>query len=325
MRSDSARPSGHRERARARALAGIAGASAGEWRPSVLLARAAPSAVAAHRRRRSSASLRTVWISDLHLGAAGSRAGELLSFLARLSADRLVLVGDVVDGWALARRPHWPEAHRAVLARLVALAGEGLEVVYVCGNHDEELRAYLGREIAGLSIVDELVHETADGRRLLVVHGDRFDKVHERAPWLSGLGDRLHNLVIVCDRAIGRLTRRLGLAEPAIAGVLKRATKRVVHRLGGWEPRLEAELARRELDGIVCGHLHAPAARYLAGGALYLNDGDWVESRTALIEHRSGALELTRWRAGALETLVHVPPRRDREAAAVPVLPRAAG
>ncbi len=243
---------------------------------------------------------RTIWISDVHLGTHAARAEELLEFLRRHDADTLYVVGDLVDGWVLRRTWWWPQAHNDVLQKLLRKARKGTRVVYVPGNHDEFARGYAGHAFGGVEVALEAVHETADGRRLLVVHGDAFDPVVTKHRWLVPVA---HGFLAFL-RGLGiptawRLVRRcLGRPYASLATYVRGRANGAMAALGDFE-RLATSFARRRgADGIVCGHVHVPAMRTV-DGVLYLNDGDWVDSCSALVEHADGRLELVRAGAAA--------------------------
>ena len=237
---------------------------------------------------------RTIFISDVHLGTRACKADFLSDFLACNSCDTLFLVGDIVDGWRLRSRWFWPPAHNRVLEAILQKIDTGTRVIYVPGNHDEVFRAYCGREIAGVEIMRETVHVTADGRRLLVLHGDQFDAVITYAKWLALLGDRAYSLVIELNEWCHGLRRLLGLEYWSLAAFLKEKVKNALEYICRFESAVAGEVRARGLDGVVCGHIHHAAVKDI-DGVLYLNDGDWVESCTALVEDRNGRLEILCW------------------------------
>ena len=237
---------------------------------------------------------RTIFISDVHLGTRGCKAEALADFLARHSCETLFLVGDIVDGWRLKRRWHWPEAHNRVLHEILRKVDEGTRVIYIPGNHDEALRDYCGRSIAGVEIAHEAVHEIAGGKRLLVLHGDRFDGVIACAKWLAHLGEWAYTLALELNEFCSAIRRALGLPYWSLSAFLKRKVKNAVEYVCRFEDAVAREAVSRGFDGVVCGHIHHAAIEQL-GGVLYCNDGDWVESCTALVEDARGALEILRW------------------------------
>ena len=256
--------------------------------------------------------VRTVWISDLHLGTPGCQWAALLDFLKTVECDTLYLVGDIIDGWQLQRSWHWPQGHNDVVQKLLRKARKGTRVVFVPGNHDEFARKYLGLNFGGIEVVDEAVHRTADGRRLLVTHGDLFDGVIQCAAWLAHVGDRAYELTLKINRHFNRLRARLGLPYWSLSKYLKLKVKRAVSFIGDFEEALAREARRRGLQGVVCGHIHHAELREIEG-VLYANDGDWVESLTALVEHPDGRLEILDWSERATAAR-----RAARAAAAVP-------
>ncbi len=242
------------------------------------------------------AGYRTVFISDIHLGTRGCRSDFLVDFLGAISCDTLYLVGDIVDGWRLKKSWYWDNHHDEVLRLILRMARGGTDVVYIPGNHDEMFRAWLPMklEIAGVRLCRDAVHETADGRRLLVMHGDAFDSVVRYAKFLALLGDRAYAAALVVNRWFNAWRRRLGLPYRSLSAWLKRQVKGAVAAIDRFENAMAAEARRRGLDGVVCGHIHHAEMRDI-DGMLYINDGDWVESCTALVEHRDGRLELIDW------------------------------
>ncbi len=239
---------------------------------------------------------RSIFVSDVHLGTPGCRADLLLEFLRLTESAHLYLVGDIVDGWQLRRRWYWHQSHNDVVQKVLRKARKGTRVVYIAGNHDEALRQFLGVAFGGIEIRDEAVHVTADGRRLLVVHGDLFDAVVQRARWLAHLGDRLYNVILKLNQWFNHLTARLGIAYWSLSQFLKHRVKNAVSYMTDFEEALAHEARRRGFDGVVCGHIHKAGIRDI-GGILYCNDGDWVESLTALVELESGELRVVDWRA----------------------------
>ena len=238
--------------------------------------------------------LRTIWISDIHLGTPGCQAGALLDFLRHAECDTLYLVGDIVDGWQLRRNWHWPQAHNDVLQKLLRKARKGTRVIYVPGNHDEFARAYLGHNFGGIDVAEEWIHTTADGRRLWVTHGDFFDGVVQCAKWLALVGDWAYTLTLELNSRFNRLRAHLGLPYWSLSNYLKQRVKRAVSYISDFETALARETRLRGLDGVVCGHIHHAEMREV-DGVLYANDGDWVESLTALCEHPDGRLEIIDW------------------------------
>ncbi len=237
---------------------------------------------------------RSIWISDVHLGTRGCKAALLLDFLRRTESEYLYLVGDIVDGWRLRRSWYWHQSHNDVVQKVLRKARKGTRVVYVPGNHDEALREFLDLHFGGIHVVGEAVHETADGRRLLVIHGDAFDAIVATAGWLAILGDRAYNAAVALNTWYNHVRVALGYPYWSLSKYLKLKVKNAVNFITAFEHAVAAEARRRGLDGVVCGHIHKAEIRDV-DGIVYCNDGDWVESCTALVEHHDGTLEIVEW------------------------------
>jgi UDP-2,3-diacylglucosamine pyrophosphatase LpxH len=220
----------------------------------------------------------------------------LLDFLKAHPSDILYLVGDIIDGWQLRKRWYWPQAHNDVVQKLLRRARKGCRVVYVPGNHDEFARDFVDHHFGGIEVVEETVHTTADGRSLWVVHGDYFDAVVQCAKWLAYVGDNLYGLTLRLNRHISRLRARMGLPYWSLSAYLKHRVKKALNYVTSFEAAVAQEAARRGHAGVVCGHIHRAEMRHI-DGVLYCNDGDWVESCTALVEHFDGRLEIVHWRS----------------------------
>lgn len=255
---------------------------------------------------------RTLWISDVHLGTKDSKAEALLDFLRCTESETLYLVGDIVDGWHIRRRWFWPQPHNDVVQKLLRKVRKGTRVVYIPGNHDAFARAYTGLDFGGVEVRLDALHTTADGRHLLVLHGDAFDGVVRLAPWLSHVGSWAYVAVLKLNRPVNRMRRALGLPDWSLSAYLKRKAKRAVQYIGDFGTAVADEAARHGVDGVVCGHIHAAEIRTF-GDVAYYNCGDWVESCTALAERFDGRMELLRWPLVPHETAVsgdgqaHVP------------------
>ncbi len=249
------------------------------------------------RLRRSSGTgrqHRTIFISDVHLGTHGCKADLLADFLATNTCDTLYLVGDIVDGWQLKRHWYWTSAHTRVVREILHKVDQGTRVIYIPGNHDEFLRRYCGRVLAGVEIMREAVHETADGRRLLILHGDQFDSVIGYAKWLAHIGDRAYCLALALNDRLHALREWLGRPYWSLSAYLKRAVKNAVEYVSRYEEVVAHAAMPRNVDGVLCGHIHHAEIRRI-GQILYLNTGDWVESCTAVVEDGRGHLEILRW------------------------------
>ncbi|MFO0351470.1 MAG: UDP-2,3-diacylglucosamine diphosphatase [Alphaproteobacteria bacterium] len=244
----------------------------------------------ARRRRRH----RTLWISDIHLGTRGCKAELLLDFLHHNDSDLLYLVGDIVDGWRLAGGWYWPSSHSEVINEILRKAAAGTRVIYVPGNHDEFLRDYTGLCLAGIEIRYEAMHETAGGRKLLVMHGDHFDSVVTYARWLAKAGDQAYELALLMNDWVAFIRRKCGMPYWSLSQWLKLRVKNAVEYISRFENAVAREAERRGIDGIICGHIHKAEIRRI-GDVLYCNDGDWVEGCTALAEDDDGNLAIIDW------------------------------
>ena len=247
---------------------------------------------------------RAIFISDLHLGTPGFQAEALLSFLKHNSSEYLYLVGDIVDGWQLKRRWHWPQAHNDVIQKLLRRARKGTRVVYIPGNHDEFARQFVNHQFGGVELLEEAEHTLADGRRLWLTHGDYFDAVVQYAKWLAHVGDNLYELTLRLNRYVARLRAHLGLPYWSLSAYLKHKVKSALNYVTAFEDALAQEAKRRGFHGVVCGHIHRAQIREI-DGVLYCNDGDWVESRSAMIENFDGSLELLFWDPLTMEDPAH--------------------
>ncbi len=239
---------------------------------------------------------RTVWISDIHLGTRGCNADLLVDFLRSIECETLYLVGDIVDGWRLRKGWYWPDSHNEVVRRLLKMSHRGTRVVFVAGNHDEMLRDYAGFSFGGVELALEAIHLTADGRRLLVTHGDSFDGVVLYARWLAFLGDKAYDILLRANVLFNTVRRHLRLPYWSLSAFVKRKVKNAVQYVCSFEEAVAREAMERGFDGIVCGHIHCAEIRQI-GAITYYNDGDWVESCTALVEDAQGVMSLIDWAA----------------------------
>lgn len=239
-------------------------------------------------------SFRSIWISDIHLGTRGCQAEMLLDFLKYTESDYLYLVGDIIDGWQLRKRWYWPQQHNDVVQKILGRARHGTQVFFLPGNHDEVARDFCGLQFGGILVTNEIVHETIDGKRLLVLHGDQFDAVIGYAKWLAYIGDAAYEFILRLNGYLNLVRRKMGFSYWSLSAFLKHRVKNVVAFIGAYE-RFIAEHARHhKADGVVCGHIHHAEIRKI-GNILYCNDGDWVESCTALVEDKQGQLSIINW------------------------------
>ena len=234
---------------------------------------------------------RTIWLSDTHLGTRGCQAQALLDFLDSHECDYLYLVGDIIDFWRLKRAPHWTQLHSDVIRTVLTKARAGTVVTLVPGNHDEYLRRFCDLQLGNIMVTEEAIHRTVDGRLLLVLHGDRFDGITRCHRWLALSGDVGYDALLVLNRWFNRGRRLLRLPYWSLSAYVKGKVKRAVNFITAFETALAHEAQRRNLHGVVCGHIHHAEIREIQG-ILYCNTGDWVESCTALAERADGALEL---------------------------------
>jgi UDP-2,3-diacylglucosamine pyrophosphatase LpxH len=240
---------------------------------------------------------RSLFISDVHLGTRGCQADQFLDFLRDHEADVIYLVGDIIDGWHLKSSWYWPQAHNDVVQKLLRKGRKGARIIYVPGNHDEFLRDYYGTHFGGIEVVEYAIHESPTGKRYLVTHGDQFDLVISNARWLALLGDKAYDLAIMLNRVVNGAARRFGFRYWSFSRWAKLKVKNAVNFIGDFEKTLVAEARHRDVDGVICGHIHHPIIHHHYG-IHYVNCGDWVESCTAIAEHYDGRLELITWTRG---------------------------
>ncbi|WP_309084490.1 UDP-2,3-diacylglucosamine diphosphatase [Chelativorans sp.] len=237
---------------------------------------------------------RTIFLSDIHLGSKPAKAEFLIDFLRHHDADTIYLVGDIVDGWRLRRSWHWPQAHNDVVQKLLRKARKGTRIFYIAGNHDEFLRPFQGVHFGGIVVSDRAIHEAADGRRFLVLHGDQFDAVVHNARWLAYFGDKAYDAAIVVNRVVAVVRRLLGRPYWSFSSWAKVKVKKAVKFISSFQNVLAQEALRSGVDGVICGHIHHAAMEEI-DGIRYMNTGDWVESCTALVEDFDGNFEIVTW------------------------------
>jgi len=238
--------------------------------------------------------IRTLFLSDIHLGSRACRAERLLAFLKVYECRTLFLLGDIVDFWALKRVVYWPESHNTVVQKLLRLARHGVKIFYIPGNHDEALGDYLDSSFGNVRVRKDHVHVAADGKRYALLHGDQYDQVTTCARWLSVLGDASYNLLVELNRVLSWVRRKLRLGGHwSLADYAKRKVQGAASFISGFELALARHGRRLQVDGVICGHIHTPVIKRL-DGVLYLNCGDWVDNCTAIVEHLDGTMELVR-------------------------------
>ncbi len=238
--------------------------------------------------------LRTVFISDIHLGFKGCSAELLLDFLHQVEMDCLILVGDIIDVWSMKKTMFWPQSHNNVVRTILGKAKRGTKVIFVPGNHDEVFREFDGAVFGNLEIHREYIHCGADGRRMLVLHGDEFDSVVKCSPWLARLGSNIYDLLLAANPYINWVRRKFGLGHWSLSAYLKAKAKTAVQYIGSFEDAVAQAARKRGVDTVICGHIHRAEMRTI-DGVLYCNDGDWVESCSALVEDLNGRLRLIDW------------------------------
>ncbi len=257
---------------------------------------------------------RTLFISDVHLGSKAAKTDFLLDFLRTHEADTIVLVGDIVDGWRLKRSWYWPQSCNDVVQRLLRKARKGTRIIYIPGNHDEFMRDFPGIHFGGIEVAQRIVHEMADGKKYLVLHGDEFDVVVRNARLLAYLGDWAYDTAIAINIMLAAVRRRLGMPYWSFSAWAKLQVKHAVNFIGEFQRVVADEARRAEVDGVICGHIHHAVMEDI-DGIHYVNTGDWVESCTAIAEHPDGRLELISWSDKVSEA-----PAGKRASKLVPIL-----
>lgn len=260
---------------------------------------------------------RTVWISDIHLGTKDCKAKELLEFIKHCRAKKIYLVGDIIDGWALKKRWFWPQEHNDVIQKLLRQARKGTEVIFIPGNHDEFARQFCGLNFGGIQVKHDDVHVTADGKKLWVTHGDLYDNIMQYARWLAFIGDRAYTFALWLNRVFNKIRLKLNYPYWSLSQYLKHKVKAAVSCITAFEDLLIREAKNKQCDGVVCGHIHKAELRII-DHITYANDGDWVESMTALIENHDGSLQIIDWNEVGLmnvltekEALTSIPSREE--------------
>jgi UDP-2,3-diacylglucosamine pyrophosphatase LpxH len=257
---------------------------------------------------------RTLFLSDIHLGTRACQAELLLDFLRNVEAEEIYLVGDIVDFWKVRRGANWPQTHNDVIQKLLRKSRKGARIVFVPGNHDDVLRDYCGSHFGGIEVVREATHVAADGRRYLVLHGDEFDLVVRNARWLAWLGDLGYEAALWCNAPLNHVRRWFGFEFWSLSAFLKARVKQAVMFVGAFEEAVAVEARRRDVDGVICGHIHTAADRQF-GDLRYLNTGDWVESCTAVAEMPNGEMRVIHWQQERVLQQVKPEPARQLEAA----------
>ena len=237
---------------------------------------------------------KTIFISDVHLGAKGAKDEFLAEFLKYNECEKLYLVGDIIDGWRLKKRMYWPQSHTNVIRRILTMSKRGTDVIYVTGNHDDFLRKYSGLDFGNIELCDEAIFEAQQGQKFLVVHGDKYDSVIQTQKWLALLGDWSYETLVVINRYFNQVRRKFGMGYWSLSSYIKQKVKGAVSFISAYEDAVVKDCKEQGFDGVICGHIHHPEIRMI-DGVQYLNCGDWVESCTAIVETIEGEIKLLRW------------------------------
>jgi len=235
--------------------------------------------------------VRSIFISDVHLGCKYCKAEALLAFLRNTDTETLYLVGDIVDGWKMQKGVYWTDTYSFIVRRIIGMIKDGTKVVYVAGNHDEFLRGFLPNAFGHVELVDEFIHETVDGKKLLIIHGDIFDQLTIRFSWLYHLGDTAYSVAMWINEKINIVRRTLGFKYYSFSMLLKQNVKQAVSFINNFERFIVKHTKENNCQGVICGHIHVPAVKQL-DDIEYYNCGDWVESCSVLLEHLDGRMEL---------------------------------
>jgi UDP-2,3-diacylglucosamine pyrophosphatase LpxH len=237
---------------------------------------------------------RTVFISDIHLGTRMSQADQLLDFMKTFESEKIYLVGDIIDGWAMSKNKYWPQDHNDVIQKFLRKARKGTEIIYIPGNHDEFMRDYCDFEFGHIVLCKDAVHIGVDSKIYYVTHGDQFDVVVKNIKWLAHIGSWAYDFSIMLNVMFNRIRKIFNMEYWSLSAWLKYKVKEAVNFIGDYESSLSAYAKSKKFDGIICGHIHHPSLRYI-DDILYLNCGDWVESCTAIVEHYDGKFEIIKW------------------------------
>ncbi|SJM94108.1 putative Metallo-dependent phosphatase [Crenothrix polyspora] len=238
---------------------------------------------------------RSIWISDTHLGTKDCKAEALRDFLDHVECDYLYLVGDIIDLWKFKSGFYWPALHSDIVQRIISKAKWGTQVIYIPGNHDELFRKHVGIHFNGIDIQLDAIHSTRDGRRFLVVHGDGFDSIVCHNKSLAYIGSEAYDILLVINSWFNKIRTMLGYNYWSLSAFLKHKVKNVVNHIHNYQYILGLEAQKKQVDGIICGHIHHAGIVELETGKTYCNCGDWVESCTALVEDTTGQLAIVHW------------------------------
>lgn len=245
----------------------------------------------------TSKTYRAIFVSDVHLGTRDSKAEQLNNFLKHNTCETLYLVGDILDVWRIQQNKwRWKQSHTNVVRRILGHAKRGTRVIYVAGNHDEFLRPLMPYHIGfgNVEVANQAEHIGVDGRHYLVIHGDLFDGITRLAPWLAFLGDKAYDVVLWMNNKFNWWRHKFGFGYWSLSQYLKQRVKKAVDFVFQFERNLVEYCKKRGFDGVICGHIHHAEIKEI-DGIVYMNDGDWVESMTALVEHHDGRWEIVTW------------------------------
>lgn len=240
-------------------------------------------------------TFRTIWISDLHLGSTQCQADVLLDFLKHNESDMLYLVGDIIDFWALSKKMYWPTDHNTVIQKILRKARHGTKVIYVPGNHDENVREYDQYVFGDITVKKSDIHTTVTGKKFLIVHGDEYDTIAQCHKWIAKIGNDGYDFLLWVNRILRNIRKKLGIQSNfSLAAYVKFKVKNAVQFISDYEDSIVNTLKNKNLDGVICGHIHHAEIKKM-DGFLYINTGDFVESCTAIVENSDGSIELIHW------------------------------
>ena len=239
---------------------------------------------------------KSIFISDIHLGTRFSKAKVLLNFLKHNESEQLILVGDIIDGWAIKRKLIWPQEHSDVIQKILKKAKKGTKVTFITGNHDEFLRPFVPLLLGdSVSIANELEYVAINKKKYYITHGDFFDSITMTKKWLAILGDYGYDLLLHLNVVLNFLRKRIGIKKYwSLSKYVKDNVKSSVSFISDFEAVLSTHAKNKGYDGIICGHIHKAEIRDIED-IEYLNCGDWVESCTAIVETYEGEFKIINW------------------------------
>jgi UDP-2,3-diacylglucosamine pyrophosphatase LpxH len=240
---------------------------------------------------------KSIFISDIHLGTRGCKAEQLCDFLKNNTSENLYLVGDIIDGWRLRRKYYWPQSHTNVVRRILTAAKRDTQVVYVVGNHDESLRDLLPFDIhfGNIELVNQCRYKAINGKTYMIIHGDMFDTaLRNKLTWLYHFGDMLYTQLLLINTVLVKIRKWFGLPYWSLSAYLKNKTKEAISFMSDFETLITDYCNKQKADGVICGHVHKADIKMIKN-IEYMNDGDWVESMTALVENWNGKWEIISW------------------------------